>query len=276
MALFDLHTHSTHSDGLLAARDVVLRAATRGVQTLALTDHDELAGLPEAAAAAVECGVQLVNGVEVSVTWQGTTVHIVGLQVDPHNEALVGGLQRIRDGRDGRAERIAASLESAGIANALEGARRHAANPELVSRAHFARYLVEQGCAPDTNAVFRRYLIEGKPGYVPHEWARLEDAVGWINGAGGMAVVAHPGRYRLDELQRDALLGAFKEMGGVAVEVVTGSHTPDQYAYWGKAAVRYGFLASTGSDFHGPRESYRDLGDLPPLPAGCVPVWTRF
>jgi predicted metal-dependent phosphoesterase TrpH len=256
--------------------EVVTRAAARGVTTLALTDHDELGGLPEAREAAAQAGIRLIDGVEVSVTWKEHTIHVVGLRVDPFNAVLVEGLRATRAGRSERAQRMAAELERIGIPGTLEGAQRYVTNPELVSRTHFARYLVESGRARSTQAVFETYLGEGKPGYVAHAWATLTDAVSWVRAAGGMAIVAHPGRYKLEEAERHALLGSFKDLGGIGIEVVTGSHTPDQFAYWAKAAREFGFLASAGSDFHGPRESYRDLGDLPPLPSGCTPVWSQF
>ncbi len=272
----DLHCHSTHSDGLLTPSELVARAVQRGVDTLALTDHDELSGLAEARAAARQLGIALVNGVEISVSWHASTLHIVGLHIDPANRELDDGLQQIRDGRSRRAEAMATSLEKAGIAGSLEGARSYAANPELVSRTHFARYLVERGHASDVAAVFRKYLTGDKPGYVPHQWASLQQAVGWITASGGMAVLAHPGRYKLGNAQRDQLLAEFTDLGGVGVEVVTGSHTERQFAEWGRHAQRYGLLASAGSDFHGPGESYRDLGKLPALPAGCTPIWNGW
>jgi predicted metal-dependent phosphoesterase TrpH len=276
MATIDLHSHSTYSDGLLGPAAVVTRAAERGVRVLALTDHDELGGLAEARAAAAECGIELIPGVEVSVSWHGKTLHVVGLHVDPDNEGLREGLLATRAGRHERAARIADELGQAGIDGSLAGARAYAMNPELVSRAHFARFLVKEGYARDTNAVFKRYLVEGKPGYVAHQWAQLGEAIGWIKAAGGMAVLAHPGRYSLDVLQEDVLLEQFKASGGVALEVVTGSHSPDQFGYWAKSAQRFGLHASAGSDYHGPSESRRDLGDLPALPAGCIPVWSNF
>jgi len=273
---YDLHCHSTRSDGVLTPGAVVTRAAERGVRALALTDHDEVSGLAEARAQAADSGIELINGVEISVTWRERTVHVVGLHVDPGSEVLLERLNENRAGRNGRAARMAAQLESAGIPGALEGARAYVTNPALVSRTHFARFLVESGRVSSTQAAFDRYLGEGKPGFVPHSWTTLENAVGWIRDAGGLAVLAHPGRYKLDESGREALLAEFKTLGGVAVEVVTGSHTPDQYAYWAKRAQAAGLLASTGSDFHGGRDTYRDLGELPPLPSGCKPVWSLF
>lgn len=272
---YDLHCHSAYSDGVLTPTAVVERAAARGVNVLALTDHDELGGLAEAAEAAREYGVTLLPGVEISVSWAGQTLHVVGLDVDAGAAALVGGLNDIRSGRDARAQRIADELAAAGIPGALEGARRYAKNPQLVSRTHFARFLVEAGHARDTSSVFRRYLAEGRPGYVPHRWATLEDAIGWIRAAGGIAVLAHPGRYKLPLWQREELLERFKALGGQAVEVVTGSHSPDEYVYWARTAQRHGLLASTGSDFHAPLEGC-ELGGVPALPHGCTPVWQAF
>lgn len=256
--------------------EVVSRAAQRGVEVLALTDHDEIGGLAEARAAAAVADIELIDGVEVSVTWGEHTLHIVGLRIDPANEVLVAGLHTNRAGRAGRAERMSAGLARIGIPGVLEGARAYVTNPEVVTRAHFARYLVESGRARSTQAVFDQYLGVGKPGYVPHEWASLDRAIEWITVAGGIPVLAHPGRYKMEESERRKLLRQFKDLGGIGVEVVTGSHTPDQYGYWAKRAHELGFAASVGSDFHGPRESYRDLGDLPPLPSGCTPVWERF
>ncbi len=272
----DLHSHSTCSDGLLSPAELVERAVLRGVDMLALTDHDELAGLAPARAAALQWGLRLIDGVEISVQWEGTTLHIVGLNVDAHHAPLVDGLAAIRAGREQRAQRMADSLNAAGITGSLEGARRYAKNPELLSRSHFARYLVEAGHARDTNAVFRNYLTPGKPGYVPHQWAALTDALGWIAGSGGLAVLAHPGRYPLNQQQAEKLLAEFAALGGAAVEVVTGSHTPDEFVIWARYAKRFGLRASAGSDFHGPGEGYRDVGNVPVLPAGCEPVWSGF
>lgn len=276
MSEFDLHSHSTRSDGLLPPSELVTRAARRGVRVLALTDHDDTGGLAEARASADDAGITLVNGVEISVTWNDQTVHVVGLGIDPDHPELACGLADIRDGRRGRAERIAGELEMAGVEGSLAGARAHVTNPDLIGRTHFARFLVERGHARDLQGVFRKFLASGKPGYVPHQWASLEQATGWIRASGGMAVLAHPGRYRLVEQERCSLFAAFKDAGGAAVEVVTGSHTPDQFVSYAGYARRFGLLASAGSDFHGQGEGRRDLGDLPGLPAGCTPIWTEF
>ena len=269
----DLHSHSTWSDGLLPPARLIGRAGERGVDVLALTDHDETGGLAEARDACAAAGVTLVNGVEISASWGGQTIHVVGLRIDPACSELANGLARLREGRHDRAESIARELEKVGIAGSLAGARAYVTNPELVGRAHFARYLVERGHARDMQAVFRKYLAPGKPGYVPHQWAALGEAVDWIRASGGLSVLAHPGRYPLDTIQREALFDEFKGAGGVGVEVVTGSHTSDQFGVYARYARRYGLLASAGSDFHGASESRRDLGDLPELPSGCEPIW---
>ena len=273
----DLHCHSTYSDGLLAPADLVLRAQGNGVELLALTDHDEIGGLAEARATADEVKLRFVDGVEVSISWgDDQTVHIVGLAVDPANTALREGLQQIRSGRDARAARMAAELDKAGIHGAYKGALRHVGNPALVSRSHFARYIVEQGHAKDVKSVFDHWLAKGKPGYVEHAWATLEDALRWIVGAGGTAVIAHPGRYRLSKAELRELFVAFKELGGRGIEVLSGSSKDDEVREFSRIAREFGFLASRGSDFHGPGESWVDLGKMPDLPEDLTPVWSQL
>lgn len=272
----DLHVHTAASDGTLNPTELVERAAKNGVQHLAITDHDETVSLAAARAHAHSLGIGFVNGVEISVSFCDKTVHIVGLGIDPNHPALQVGLQSIRDGRDGRAVRMGEALAKHGIDGALAGAMRFASNPKLVSRTHFARFLVEVGVCDNTQDVFQRYLVEGKPGYVPHEWASLSNALSWILGAGGVAVIAHPGRYRFNVTQRWALLSEFKDLGGQAIEVVTGSHTVAQYSEYAKLSVEFGFAASRGSDFHSPTESRVDVGLLPELPSICTPVWAQY
>ena len=269
----DLHCHSTVSDGMLPPEALAARAKTNGVELWALTDHDEVGGLIAARHAAQAVGLRFVPGVEVSITWAGHTVHIVGLQIDPFCPVLVEGLAQTRSGRTQRAQEMAAALEQAGVPGAYEGALQYVGNPELISRTHFARYIVEAGICPTVSAVFDSYLSDGKPGYIPHRWATLEDAVAWIHAAGGQAVIAHPGRYRMTALQHDSLFDRFKELGGEGVEVTTGSHTSAQFETYAALAQRYGLLASRGSDFHGPSESRVDLGKLPPLPDSVTPIW---
>jgi predicted metal-dependent phosphoesterase TrpH len=273
MLKVDLHCHSNVSDGVLAPAAVAAYARQGGVDVWALTDHDEIGGIKAARTAAGELGMQFVAGVEISITWAGETVHIVGLKIDEDNPGLIQGLHETRSGRDRRGREIADQLAKAGIPGAYEGALKYVGNPDLMSRTHFARYLVELGVCASTSEVFRKYLTEGKPGYVPHRWASLAQAVGWIRGAGGIAVVAHPGRYRFTPMMEGALFDEFKQLGGTAIEVVTGSHTPEQYPVYAEAARRYGFLASRGTDFHAPGESRVEFAALPPLPAGVTPVW---
>jgi predicted metal-dependent phosphoesterase TrpH len=269
----DLHCHSTISDGLLSPKEVATRAHQHGVDVWALTDHDEVSGVATAREVANDLGMRHVGGVEISVTWARKTIHIVGLQIDATNPELVQGLYDTRNGREKRAMEMSAMLETVGIPGAFEGALQFVGNPDLISRTHFARFLVDGGFCTDVSDVFKNYLVEGKPGYVEHRWSRLSDAIQWIRGAGGVAVVAHPGRYDLSLLERAAFLDEFKQLGGAGIEVVTGSHTPDQYDEYAKVAQQYGFLASRGSDFHGPGESATELGALPPLPANLTPVW---
>jgi predicted metal-dependent phosphoesterase TrpH len=269
----DLHCHSRISDGLLSPADLVERAQRNGVDVLALTDHDELSGLGQAAEAARPLDMRFVPGVEISVTWAGSTVHIVGLRVDPLCPALVEGVRATRSGREMRGRDMAAQLDAVGIPGAFEGALEHVGNPQLISRTHFARFLVQIGVGKDISHVFQNYLVEGKPGYAPMRWATLANAVAWIREAGGTAVIAHPGRYDYTPTQFGAFFDEFLSLGGKGIEVVTGSHTPDQYKEYAQVARQYGFLASRGSDFHGPAESRVDLGQLPPLPADLTPVW---
>jgi hypothetical protein len=272
----DLHCHSVVSDGTLSPEELALRAHQNGVHLWSLTDHDVLGGQARAQDAALNLGMEYVSGVEISISWMGQTVHIVGLGFDPSNVTLQDGLRATRDGREERARQMAAQLAQIGIENSYEGALKFAGNPELIARTHFARYLVEQQVCRDMDEVFRKYLVAGKPGYVSHRWASLDQAVDWITGAGGEAVIAHPGRYRLNAMQMDELYARFKDLGGAGIEVVTGSHSPDQYQTYAEVAKRYGFLASRGSDFHDPQESDIDLGRLPHLPEHLTPIWSAF
>lgn len=273
MRRYDLHCHSTYSDGLLTPAAVVQRAAARGVDVLALTDHDELSGIAEAQAAARGTPLTLIPAAEVSVTWEDHTIHVVALRIDPANATLAEGLAQIRTGRDSRARRIAQALEAVGIRGAFEGALRYVTSERLISRTHFARYLVEQGIASDVKDVFKRYLTPGKPGYVAHAWAQMGDALTWIRAAGGQPVLAHPGRYKLTQTALRRLITEFHMHGGIGIEVLSSAHTAAQVAEFAGVARAFGLRASCGSDYHGPGESRLDLGDLPPLPAGLTPIW---
>jgi predicted metal-dependent phosphoesterase TrpH len=269
----DLHCHSIVSDGTLTPEALAARASANGVELWALTDHDEVGGQHRAAAAAHAQGMAYLTGTEISVTFADTTVHIVGLGFDPDNLQLAQGLADTRGGRGERAREMADQLAQVGIAGAYEGALKFVGNPALISRTHFARFLVETGVCKDTSEVFRRFLTEGKPGYVPHRWAALGDAVRWIKQAGGMAVIAHPARYRFSANEEYALFSEFKAHGGQGVEVVTGSHTSAEYGTYAEMALEFGLAASRGSDFHSPDESHADLGTLPLLPSKLTPVW---
>lgn len=261
---------------MLSPTQLIELAHRRGVDAIALTDHDTVEGASEAAEAARRLGVGFVPGVEISVSWGETTLHIVGLKVDPSSSALRDGLDSIRSGRVGRARKIGEALARLGFANTFESALEIAGDERVLSRTHFARHLVERGAVKDTQRAFDKYLAKGKPAFVPHLWANLEDAVKWIRAAGGIAVVAHPGRYDLKPMFRDEMLKQFRGAGGTAIEVVTGSHRPEEYATWQRVALEHGFLASRGADYHGPGESPYEPGELPPLHASLTPVWSGW
>ncbi len=276
MENFDLHNHSTNSDGLLSPTELIELASRTGVDAIALTDHDTTEGLAEAAQAARLAGIGFVPGVEVSVSWGDTVLHVVGLQIDPTAPELRHGLESIRAGRLGRAKRIGEALAKLGFENTFDAAFALAKDDRLLSRTHFARHLVERGAVKDIQAAFDKYLAKGKPAYVSHRWAELEDAVRWIRSSGGTAVLAHPGRYDLKPMMREEMLKQFKAHGGAAIEVVTGSHRPEQYALWQREALEHGFLASRGADYHGPGESPCEPGRLPPLHGSLTPVWSTW
>lgn len=274
----DLHTHSFHSDGLLAPTEVVAHARIGGVELLALTDHDVTDGLDEARVAAEAAGIRFLPGVEISTTWEGMTIHIVGLGIDPASTILQDGLKRLRDIRNERALEIDRRLAKHRIPGALAGAAA-LARGAIVSRTHFARYLHAQGYAPSVGQVFNRYLGRGCPGHAPTVWVPIDEAVGWIRAAGGVAVLAHPARYRLSSGKRRLLLTAFKEGGGHAIEVVSGAHSPEDARHFARFAREFGFEASIGSDYHGPHEaggSWARPGSMGPLPPDVIPVWQRW
>jgi predicted metal-dependent phosphoesterase TrpH len=269
----DLHCHSRVSDGTLEPEALAERAQANGVDLWSLTDHDEVGGQARALAAAQQQGLHYLSGVEISITFAGETVHIVGLGFDPENAALREGLASTRGGRERRAREMADDLARVGIPGAYEGALKYVGNPELISRTHFARHLVEQGVCGDTSEVFRRYLTEGKPGFISHRWAGLGDAVRWITEAGGIALIAHPGRYHYTATEEYALFSEFKAHGGRGVEVITGSHGQADFRKYTEMALEFDLAASRGSDFHSPQESRIDLGRLPALPGKLTPVW---
>lgn len=261
---------------MLSPKQLIELAARTGTDAIALTDHDNTAGLDEARESAKQAGIRFVPGVEISVSWGDTVLHVVGLNIDPSAAVLQQGLDSIRAGRLGRAQRIGEALEKVGLPNTFDAALALAKNERLLSRTHFARHLVERGAVKDIQGAFDKYLARGKPAYVSHRWAGFEDAVGWIRGSGGVAVLAHPGRYDLKPMMRAEVLKEFKSYGGAAIEVVTGSHRPEQYSMWQRVALEYGFLASRGADYHGPGESPCEPGRLPPLHPSLTPVWSTW
>jgi predicted metal-dependent phosphoesterase TrpH len=274
-AIYDLHTHSTASDGTLNPAELVQRAAAQGVDVLALTDHDCTAGLAEASAASKSLALKLIHGVEISVTWGGCTIHILGLRIDRENLELQAGLQALRTYRNERAQEIAHHLQKAGIEGALEGALCYAQG-SILSRTHFARFLAEKGYARDIQSVFKHYLVQGKPGHVSDRWATLEQALRWIRNAGGVPVVAHPARYKLTRGKLVQLLGEFKECGGAALEVISGNQQPETTTLLFHLAREMDLFGSCGSDYHGPQNARVELGRIPPFPDDCRPVWSLW
>lgn len=272
----DLHCHSTESDGTLSPAEVAKRAAANGVSLWTLTDHDTVRGLPEARDVAQAAGMRFLNGIEISVTWNFQTLHIVGLDINPDDPSLARGLARIRASRQGRAEKIADQLTAAGVTGSLDGAHALAQNPDLIGRTHFARFLISRGYARNMSDVFQRYLAPGRVGGVPHQWAELAEAVGWIRASGGVATLAHPGRHKLARAQLVRLIEEFKACGGAAIEVITASHSQDEATDFASLCRAHGLLASRGSDFHNPADARYDLGNLPALPNSVTPVWSLF
>jgi len=275
MTCYDLHSHSTASDGALSPTKLISRAIEKGVDVLALTDHDGTEGISEAQQAARNSQLTLIPGVEISVSWGGTTVHIVGLNIDPDHKILQQGLSKIREYRAERAEEIARRLEKAGISGALDGASKYASNV-MLGRLHFAQFLVETGHAKNIGDVFKRFMVRNKPGYVSGEWANLEEAIGWINQAGGCAVVAHPARYKMTATKLGRLLLEFKACGGIGLEVVSGNQHPEEVKTLARHAKHHQLLASCGSDFHTPENSWVELGQMAMMPESCDPVWQEW
>ncbi|MEN8802958.1 MAG: PHP domain-containing protein [Thiogranum sp.] len=272
MCRHDLHSHSTASDGTLEPASLVVKAHAAGVAVLALTDHDTLDGLAEAEQAVSGLDLSLIPGVEISVTWQAMTIHVLGLNIDPHNQVMSDGLQELQELRDWRAGEISRKLAKKGIAEALEGAGRFRKG-RILSRTHFAHFLVEAGYAASIRDVFKHFLVKGKPGYVHSEWVTMERALGWIRQAGGLPVIAHPARYSLTRSKLRRLVGEFRSAGGVGLEVVSGSHSRDETLHMAAVCREHKLFASCGSDYHGPEKPWVELGRLRRLPEGCIPIW---
>lgn len=275
--MIDLHCHSTVSDGRLTPAEVARLAHSNGCTMLALTDHDHTGGLAEARAESEKLGMRFISGTEVSVTWRGRTIHIVGLDFNEHDENLQSLLAEVRKGRLKRLEAIAEKLAKKGISGAYEGSLALAANPEMVSRTHIAEFLINAGHVRNKQQAFTKYLGDGKSCAVRHQWAELADCVAAITGAGGIAVIAHPMRYGLSATAKRNLFEEFKALGGAAIEVHSGNCDKNDRLNYALLAERYGFLASTGSDFHRLNDfSGGILGACPELPENCSPVWAHF
>jgi len=276
MPLIDLHSHSQCSDGSLSPADLVALAVRAGVKALALTDHDSVDGIAEASAAAAGTGLTLIAGVELSAIWGVHNIHVVGLQVDIENPVLKAGLAQQAGARAERGRQMGAKLEALGLKGAYEGALALASSPDGLSRTHMAQWLFDAGHVSTIQQAFDKYLGPRKPAAVPMPWASLADVVAWIKAAGGVAVVAHPGRYDMSRTKMRQLLADFKALGGDGMEVATATEKPDMVAYLGRLSQQLELLASQGSDYHGKPAPWIALGRFPTLPAGCVPVWTAW
>ena len=272
----DLHMHSNASDGKLTPSELILRAEKNNVEMLALTDHDSLKGITEAKDSAQGKNIHFIPGVEISVTWGSETIHVLGLNIDPTNEILSSALHSIQDTRYKRAKAINQALVVAGLPSLLDEALEEAQNPGQISRTHFARVMKSKGICASMQDVFRNYLVSGKPGFVEHKWVSLKSAIEWIQTAEGLAVLAHPARYKLSAIHLNALLDDFSNLGGIAIEVATGSHSYSDIKKFQTIANQNNFEASRGSDFHSLTESRFDVGEAPPLPYDTVPVWARW
>ena len=270
--IYDLHAHSTASDGTLSPAELMQHAHAAGVNVMALTDHDTTAGIAEARDTATQLGMEFIPGIELSVTWDNRTVHIVGLGIDENSEPIQAGIKKLMEFRQWRAEEIGRRLEKAGYPDMYEKAKAYS-NGRLIGRVHFARALVAAGHADTVGAVFKKFLVGGKPGFVPGAWAELSDVVKWIREAGGRAIIAHPARYDMTRTKLRQLIADFKELGGEGFEVCSGSHSKDDVNTMAQHARDFGLLASAGSDFHGPENPWVNLGQLAPIPQGLKPVW---
>jgi len=273
---YDLHSHSTVSDGTLTPEQLLTAAKEAGVDVLALTDHDCVDGIARAVQQAIRLELGFVAGVEISVTWNATTIHILGLRIQADDSALQAGLAKLRDFRQWRAQEIGKKLEKAGIPGAFAGAKAEAGADSLISRTHFARFLVKNGYARDFRQVFKNYMVQRKPGHVSGDWAQLQDAVTWIIGAGGQAVIAHPARYKMSRSKLNRLLTDFRSVGGVGLEVVSSAHSPLECQNMAQLALQHELLASCGSDFHSPDAPWAKLGQISPIPQQCTAIWESW
>jgi predicted metal-dependent phosphoesterase TrpH len=266
----DLHTHSNASDGTLSPDELLAQAQAAGVELLSITDHDTVAGLH--ALQNHTNGCRLIPGIELSTNWRKTAIHVIGLNIDPNNETLGNGIERQQEARRQRASAIAAKLGKLGFTDTLEGATRIAGSAGI-ARPHFALHLVETGQVKSVKDAFRKYLGPGKAGDIRELWAELDEVMSWIHAAGGVAVLAHPAKYKLSNLKLEELTRDFRLAGGDALEVISGRQDSSLTVRLGKLANRHGLLASCGSDFHEPGRNWGQLGEVAALPAGCSPVW---
>ena len=271
----DLHTHTIESDGKYTPKELVDHAILAGIDVLAITDHDTTSGLDEAYQATTNKSIRLITGVELSVKWKEKNFHIVGLNIDPGNKILSEGLEKHRHERELRAIKIGQRLEKYGIPDAYAGAKQLAKN-NAITRNHFARFLVSRGLAKNIGDVFKHYLVKNKPGYVKTNWVSMEDGIHQIKDSGGIAILAHPLRYRLSGSWMTKLLAAFKDAEGDGLEIVTGNSTPDNMRTCAGYARRYDLIGSIGSDFHGHENNGPQLGKLKSMPDDIVPVWNSW
>ena len=272
---YDLHCHSTASDGALSPTELIERAHLQGVTTISLTDHDTTQGLDEALQAALRLNMRFINGIELSTTWENHCLHIVGLNINPDYALLKTGIRHLQTIRSERAQKIADKLARKRIPDAY-AAVTAAAGRGMITRSHFADFLLKQHHVSTQQEAFDRYLGQGKSAFVSTTWASLTDAVDWITQAGGVAVLAHPLRYKLTANWMNRLLTAFKDMGGQGIEVITGRSSPEEIILTGKYLARYDFYGSVGSDFHNPSNQWVELGRLKALPETIKPVWELF
>ncbi|WP_328701346.1 PHP domain-containing protein [Cellvibrio polysaccharolyticus] len=273
--IFDLHSHTTRSDGILSPEALMSRAKARNVSVIAVTDHDTIAGLSAARQAACELGLGFINGIEISTLWRGAGVHVVGLGVATDSPALQEAIQLLQQVRADRAVAIAAKLEKAGLGNVLPEVQRIAGDA-LPGRLHFARYLVKRGSVNSIQRAFKQYLGTGKVADVKYQWPDMTRAIEWIHEAGGVAVLAHPAKYDFTRSKMCRLVGEFAAAGGDAMEVVSGYQDARLTQDLARIATANGLLASCGSDFHAPDQPWQELGNFGSLPESCQPVWRRL
>ena len=268
----DLHTHSNKSDGELSPAELIYKAANNGIRILALTDHDTVSGLEDAKKAAIKNSINLVNGIELSTQWDNKTIHIIGLNIDGKNTLITEKCKKLKEMRKERAKKISLKLSKVGIQGAYEYTKKIVKNGNI-TRYHFAQFLIEKKYARNLTDVFKRFLVKNKPGYVSTNWPNLDETINLINIAGGVAVIAHPLRYKITATKLRKLIKEFKNCGGKAIEVITSHNILKEVVIASDYAKKYNLAASIGSDFHNEKTSWNKLGGLPLLPDNLLPVW---